>query len=142
MSQSAIVLPAALQAVMSVLLLFLMGPARARSLRESKLTIEDHSVRLGINPWSDRAMQVSNNYKNQFELPVLFYAVVAFALVLKQADTIMIGLAWTFALSRLAHTAVHVSSNIVRWRAIFFVLGAIALLAMWLVLVWRIWNGA
>ena len=33
---------------------------------------------------------------------MLFYAVVAFALILKGADTIMIVLAWLFVLTRLA----------------------------------------
>jgi hypothetical protein len=142
MSQSAIVLPAALQAVMSILLLFLMAPARQRSMRAFNLSLDDREVRLGLNRWTDEAIQISNNYRNQFELPVLFFAAVALALALGMADGLMLALAWTFALSRLGHMIVHVTVNVIRWRGLFFLIGAAALLVMWLVLAWRAATGA
>jgi hypothetical protein len=141
MSQSQIVLPAVVQALLSFVVLVLLGPARARSMRERKQTMEDADVRVGRNAWSEQALKISNNYKNQFELPVLFFAVVAFALILRQADAIMVGLAWVFALTRIVHAAVHIGPNVVVWRGLAFLVGAAALLAMWLVIGWRVLTG-
>jgi hypothetical protein len=141
MSETAILLPAAVQAIMSILLLLLLGPARARSMREKRQSLDDRAVRLGQNAWSDRAQQISNCYKNQFELPVIFFAAVAFTLILRQPDPVMLALAWTFAVSRIAHAGVHVTVNIVWWRGLFFLVGAVALLTMWLRLVWRVVAG-
>ena len=142
MSQSAIFFPVLVQAVLSLMLLPVLGVRRARSMREHRQQITDKDVELGRNAWTGEATKAANNYRNQFELPVLFFAVVAFALILKQADPLMIGLAWAFAATRLVHAAIHVGPNVVRWRALAFIVGAAVLLTMWLVLGWRIWAGA
>ena len=141
MSQSAIFFPALVQALLSIGLLFLLGPARARSMRAAKQSVADRDVALGQNPWSDEATRIANNYKNQYEVPVLFYAIVAFAILFKQADGLMTSLAWVFALSRLVHTAIQVGPNVVMWRAAAFLVGVAALLAMWLLLGFRLWTG-
>lgn len=140
--QSAIIFPALVQALLSLLLLPVMGAARSRSMQENKQTIDDNDVRLGRNPWNDQATKIANNFKNQFEVPVLFFVVVAFALILKQADGWMTSLAWLFVLSRVAHTAVHLGTNVIKWRAFAFLIGVATLLTMWLTLAWRVWNGA
>ena len=141
MSQSAIFFPVLVQALLTLAVLILLGPARARSMREQKQQLTDDDVRIGRNTWSEEATKVSNNFKNQFELPVLFYAIVAFALALKQADPVMTSLAWAFAVSRLVHAAIHVGPNVVMWRGVAYMIGAVALLAMWLLLGWRVWAG-
>lgn len=141
MSQSAIFFPVLVQALMSLLLLPLMGRARARSMRELKQNLTDKDVELGQNKWTEEASKVASNFRNQFEVPVLFFAVVAFALIYKQADALMTGLAWVFAVSRLLHAAIHIGPNVVMWRAVAYLVGVVAVLAMWLVLGFRIWTG-
>ena len=78
---------------------------------------------MGRVAWPDDAAKRAANYRNQFELPVLFYAVVAFALITKGADTLMIVLAWLFVLTRIVHAAIHIGPNKVRWRSPAFALG-------------------
>ncbi len=141
MPQSAIFFPALVQALLSIGLLFLLGPARARSMRALKQAIGDKDVALGQNAWSEEATKIANNYKNQYEVPVLFFAVVVFAVIYRQADGLMTGLAWVFAVSRLVHAAIHVGSNVVMWRATAFLVGVATLLAMWLLLGFRLWTG-
>ena len=65
-------------------------------------------------------------------LPVLFYAVVAFALITKGADTLMIVLAWLFVLTRIVHAAIHIGPNKVRWRSPAFALGFLIVALMWI----------
>ena len=142
MSQTAIFYPVLVQVLLTLAVLIMMGGARSRSMRETRQRLDDKDVQLGRNVWSEEATKVANNFKNQFELPVLFYAVCAFALLLRQADGVMIGLAWVFVVTRIAHTVVHVGPNVVPWRAAAYLLGAFAVLAMWLILGWRVWTGA
>ena len=141
MSQSAIIFPALCQAVLTLVILIVMGWARARSMRALSQKIDDSDVRLGQNTWTEEATKVSNNYKNQYEVPVLFYAVVGLALALKLADPLMIGLAWVFALTRVVHSILHIGPNSVPSRGLFFLIGVVAVLAMWLVLGWRVATG-
>lgn len=141
MSQSAILLPAVVQALLTMTVLILLGPARARSMRAERQNLEDDDVRVGRNRWSDQALKVSNNYKNQFELPVLFFAVVGYALIIRQADGLMTDLAWAFVVSRLIHAGIHIGPNVVVWRGLAFLIGAVVLAIMWLLLGWRVWTG-
>ena len=63
---------------------------------------------------------------------MLFYAVVAFALIAKGADFFMIVLAWLFVLTRLVHAAIHIGPNKVRWRSPAFALGFLIVSIMWI----------
>ena len=137
-----ILYPIFLQVFLTFAVLLLMGRARARSMRETRQTLTDRDVMLGRNTWTDDAAKCGNNFKNQFELPVLFYAAVAFAMLLKQTDTVMVTLAWAFALSRVVHAAIHIGPNIVAWRGGVYIFGFIALAAMWVILAIRVIGGS
>ena len=132
MKPTAILFPVFLQVALTLGVLIAMGPARAQSMREHGQKLTDDDVRIGQNVWSTQAVKVAKNYANQFELPVLFYAVVAFAMITSAVDVAMIGLAWAFVLSRVAHTAIHIGPNVVMWRGTAFLVGFIALVLMWL----------
>ena len=132
MKPTAILFPVLLQVALTFGVLIAMGPARARSMRENGQQLSDDDVRLGRNAWSDQAVKVAKSYANQFELPVLFYAVVAFALITSAVDGLMLGLAWIFAVSRVAHAFVHIGPNVIMWRGAAFLIGVLALIAMWL----------
>ena len=129
--------PAATQALLTIAVLILLGPVRARSMRQARQTLADADVRLSRNRWSDEAQKVANNYRNQFELPVLFFAAIAYAMILGQHDIVMVSLAWVFVASRIAHAAIHIGPNVVAWRGTAFLLGAVVLTMMWIRLVWR-----
>jgi len=70
----------------------------------------------------------SDNLKNLFEMPVIFYALVLYLLVTGTADGIYVTAAWTFAGFRVLHSAVHCTVNIVMLR---FTLYALSSLALW-----------
>lgn len=73
-----------------------------------------------INRWS-------NNFKNLFELPVLFYAVCLVLLAMGKVDSGYLALAWSFVALRVAHTAIQCSVNIVRLRFAAYLLSSLAL---------------
>lgn len=81
------------------------------------------------------SMFVRNNLANQFELPVLFYAACLSLFVTGGVTAVTLVLAWFFALSRIAHAWVHVTSNRIRYRRPIFTLGYLSLAGMWIGLV-------
>ena len=132
MTPTAILWPVLVQVILTLGVLVAMGPARAQSMRENGQKLTDDDVRIGQNVWSAQAVKVAKNYANQFELPVLFYAVAAFAMITSAVDVAMVGLAWICVVSRVAHTVIHIGHNVVMWRGTAFLVGFVALALMWL----------
>jgi hypothetical protein len=74
--------------------------------------------------------QVSNpsdNLKNLFELPTVFYALVLYLHATNQVDAAQLGAAWVFFLFRTMHSAVHCSFNFIPLRFVLYVISAVAL---------------
>ena len=82
--------------------------------------------------------QVANAFQNQFETPVLFYALVALAVLTRKADLLFVVLSWLFVLSRLVHAYVYATTNTLLVRFRIFLAGTLVLLAMWIVFAARI----
>lgn len=136
-SQNVILIPVLVQVALTLVVMVLMGAARSRSMRERHKRMQD--IALASNDdWTDEAVQCANNFKNQFELPVLFYVCCLFALVTRMVDAWLFALACLFVLTRIAHTLIHVTSNVVSRRFAAYLAGAALLLAMWLMLGWRV----
>jgi hypothetical protein len=132
MTQVAIMYPVFVQVLLTIVVYGSLFAARARAVRNMDRKRGSPDIAMGTVAWPDDANKRANNQRSQFELPVLFYAVVAFALILKGADTIMIVLAWLFVLTRLLHAAIHIGPNKVRWRFPAFAVGVLIIAIMWL----------
>ncbi len=137
MPSTALFWPAFAHVILIIVVMFIMGQRRARSFAQRKQTMGDVAMNRA-DDFDDEATKAANNYKNQFEMPVLFYAAIAFALALKQADALFVGLAWVFVTSRAIHAFVHLTNNVVAVRAASWLVGVIALLAMWTTMAVRI----
>ena len=132
MSQVDIMYPVFVQVLLTITVYGMLAVARARAVRGMDRQRGNPDLAMGRVSWPDDAVKRSNNQRSQFELPVLFYAVAAFALILKGADTLMIVLAWLFVLTRLVHAAIHIGPNKVRWRSPAFALGLLVVAVMWI----------
>jgi hypothetical protein len=86
---------------------------------------------LGQPNWPARATQIGNCYKNQFELPVLFYILIALALPLRHADLVIVMLSWVFVVTRFVHAGIFVNSNDLNRRSLAWFAGVLVLFAMW-----------
>jgi hypothetical protein len=76
--------------------------------------------------------QLGDCFSNQFEIPVLFYALIALALPLRHADLVIVLLSWVFVITRFAHAGIFVTSNNIQHRGMAWFAGVLVLLAMWL----------
>jgi len=75
--------------------------------------------------------RASDNFRNLFELPVLFYAAVFVAMSTHLVTPISIALAWIFVVLRILHSAVHCTYNRVMHRFVLYVAGALVLFTWW-----------
>lgn len=136
MSDVRLLYPVFVQIALTFVLLVAMGRARARSARRGEVKIKD--IALGQRAWPDRVTQISNAFHNQLELPVLFYVLVAFVIITRTADTVLLLMAWAFVALRLLHAWIHVTHNNVIRRFYVYIAGGVVLIAMWVVFAVRI----
>ena len=83
--------------------------------------------------------RAADNFRNLFELPVLFYAAVFVAMLTGLVTPISIGLAWAFVVLRVLHSAVHCTYNRVMHRFLLYVAGALVLFTWWAYLAMEAW---
>ncbi|MGO4705450.1 MAPEG family protein [Microvirga sp. 2MCAF38] len=136
MSVTAVLLPVFVQVGLTFVLLFWMARSRIGALRAGELKVKD--VALGERNWPTRAQQVSNCFQNQFETPVLFYALVAFALITRKADLVFVVLSWMWVASRIVHAGIHATTNRISPRFKAFAVGVVILLLMWIIFALRL----
>jgi hypothetical protein len=135
---------------------FLFLPAAAMAALTSLVWIRLYVVRIGqmrrerIHPQavatsaqaSAKLTQsaAADNFRNLFELPVLFYAGVLLAAHLDVADGVTLALAWAFVALRAVHSAVQCTVNHVMSRFVAYVLATLVLFALWVRLACALWS--
>jgi hypothetical protein len=129
MPLQAILSPLFVEVVLTFALMLWMGALRQGDYRSGAVKPQDIALR--EPKWPARTTQVAHSFSNQFELPVLFYVLTILALVTKQAGLLFVILAWVFVVCRVLQAYVHVTSNIVRLRGAFYIVGAVVLMVMW-----------
>lgn len=76
-------------------------------------------------------VQPADNFRNLFEVPVLFYALVAMAIAVGFVPPWLAYGAWAFVVLRVAHSVIHCTYNKVYHRSAVFIAGFALLLALW-----------
>lgn len=136
MSVQMILLPLFVQVLLTFFIGFYLAIQRRRALWGRQTRWQDIALR---EPnWPKDAMQAGYSFSNQFELPVLFYVLTILAMMTKQADLLFVVMAWIFVLSRVLQAYVHVTSNHVPMRGLWFAIGCAVLFIMWVIYVVRI----
>lgn len=128
MSEKLIFLPVLAQMVLTFGLYIAL--ARAKTRAQASGEVDELRRALHDDAWPEPVQQVKNCIRNQFELPVLFYALVLVLWSLGCAGILAQLLAWLFVASRLIHAWIHTGSNHVPARRRAFSLGVLVLMAM------------
>jgi hypothetical protein len=106
---------------------------RIRFITACKLNPQDLAIPGELARRSPPAVSnPSDNLKNLFEMPVLFYALTLYLFVTGQADAGYVYAGWIFASFRMLHSAVHCTFNLVLLR---FWLYAISTAALWFMVI-------
>lgn len=77
-------------------------------------------------------VQAADNFKNLFEVPVIFYLLVVLLLILNHWRPHYYYLMWAFVVARYAHSFVHCTYNRVIHRFYAFASSTIILLTLWI----------
>jgi hypothetical protein len=131
-----VLLPVFVLVGLTFALLLWMAGARRQAIVGGETRMRD--VALGQPNWPARTTQVGNSFKNQFELPLLFYALIALALPLRHADLFIVLMSWVFVVTRFLHAGIFVTSNDMRHRSLAWFAGVLVLFAMWIYFALRI----
>jgi hypothetical protein len=95
---------------------------RSKKVRASKyVLVEDEP--------SDLA-RMTNNLRNQFELPVIFYGLVLALVAINRVTMLDVVLAWIFVIGRIVHHFVHTRTEDVLLRPRVFAIGMTAVVLM------------
>jgi hypothetical protein len=129
MSLQMVLLPVFVLVGLTFALLLGMVGARRQALVGGETKIRD--IALGEPKWPNRATQIGNCYRNQFELPLLFYVLIALALPLRHADLFIVLMSWVFVVIRFVHAGIFVTSNDFGRRSMAWLAGVLVLFAMW-----------
>jgi hypothetical protein len=78
--------------------------------------------------------RAADNFRNLFELPVLFYLSLVVAALTAQVTMPVLALAWLFVALRIVHSAIHCGYNKVMHRFQAYFAGGVALWLLWAVL--------
>lgn len=105
-----------------------VGEMRARRIRPQQLATQKQS---GLTL---EHVNSADNFRNLFEMPVLFYVVCIAALALDATGAILLSLAWAFVALRAVHSAIHCTYNRVTHRFAAYTASSLVLFGMWLVL--------
>ena len=79
----------------------------------------------------EEAAVTARNLNNLHEMPTLFYAGVAIAFAAGHTGALLVTLAWAYVALRYLHSAIHLTTNRVRWRFRAFAMSWLVLVAFW-----------
>lgn len=134
--QQALLLPVFLHVLMTIGLAVASAMARRKALLAGRARVKE--VVIDSRAFPDDVRKLGNNYDNQFQLPLFWYAGVAFTLILNAGDVVLVGLSWAFFVLRVGHSFVHVGRNQLVRRFYVFTAGAIVLTVYWLWLAFKV----
>lgn len=121
--------PMIVQAFVTLVLYVVMSRARIASIKQGRAKASD--FRLPNRDEGDETRAIANAVTNQFELPVLFFAVCLAAHAAGTVNALLIALAWCFVITKTAHSYVHATSNKLRHRRPIFIAAFFTVTLMW-----------
>ncbi len=142
MSEHAILFPVLAMAALTFAIGIVMARRRFREMRERRIRPQEVASAAVMSTML-KDTGPADNFRNLFELPVLFYTAILIIYSAKLATPLYIALAWLFVGSRLVHSIIHCTSNRVRYRFYAYLFGFFTLVAMWALLAWDLlWRSA
>lgn len=128
MNSTLILLPVVVQIILTLVMFIFLAVRKAKAIKAGEA--DTRKTALNNDAWPDYVLKVSNNIRNQFQTPVLFYILVFAFLATNSVTLTVLVLACIYALSRIFHAYVHIGSNYVPLRLRLFLVGSFALFAL------------
>lgn len=114
--------------VLTAIVWFVLYAKRIPAMKKARIPVQAYTTPDKIVEVLPEAINYpAYNFKNLFELPVLFYVLCLTLYVTGSVDQIYVVTAWVFFGLRVLHSFVHCTSNIVMLRFYLYAAGALAL---------------
>ena len=127
--EQALLAPVFLHVLLIVVVGIITLRSRIAAVKLGKASLK--KIAIDNNAWPEEALKPANNMNNQFQVPLLWYAVIGLLLVMQKADVVAVGLSWVFLVSRVFHSIEHITTNNIRRRMPLFLFGLAAVVCMW-----------
>lgn len=128
MDQKLIFLPVLAQVFLTMLVYIGITKAKIRAVSQGR--VDESRRALYQDAWPEDVVKYTNNLRNQFESPVLFYVLCFVLWAIHAVDLACLTIAWAFVGSRIIHAYVHTGSNYVPVRKKVFMIGCVLLLVL------------
>ena len=129
--------PAFAMVALTTVVMFCMFFERTRQMRAERIHFREipSSSQMAARFVDTRA---ADNYRNLFEMPVLFYLALLVAALTGLVTPVSLGLAWAYVALRAVHSAIHCGYNRVLHRFYAFLASNLVLWTLWAWLGWRL----
>lgn len=128
MESKLIFYPIISQIILTFIMYIRLTIVKHRALANSEIDLDRRA--LHSDAWPDSVLKTSNNLQNQFESPVLFYALCFMLWALNSVNVFSLLIAWGFVFLRVLHAFVHTGSNTVAIRKKVFMTSTILLIVL------------
>jgi hypothetical protein len=129
-STQELVLACAAMALLCGVVLLRLLLVRVGEMKARRLGMQDVSTSLQVTAGLSK-VQAADNFKNLFEVPVLFYALCALLLATQQASPGMVQAAWIYVGLRWLHSLIQCTYNNVTHRFGVYFISTMWLMGMW-----------
>lgn len=128
-----IFLPLLLPVFALVLLVFIVAVTmlRARIAEMKRLRIHPQKFATSAGTAQLECAAIADNFRNLFEMPVLFYLLVVLLMITGQQGMVFVALAWLYVALRYVHSFIHCGYNKVIHRFYAFAASVLVLAVMW-----------
>ena len=113
-----------------------LGEMSARRIDPQSVRTSRHAAGVLEN------VAAADNFRNLFEVPVLFFAACGVLLATGRVGSLALDLAWAFVALRALHSLIHISYNRVLHRFAAYALSTLCVFALWAVIAFDFWRGA
>ena len=111
-----------------------IGEMRARRIRPQAMATSRTAAEALQN------VAAADNFRNLFEVPVLFFAVCLALAVTDTVTPLQLVLAWSYVGLRAIHSFIHITYNRVMHRFAAYLASMVCLFFMWGVFAASLWN--
>ena len=130
MSNEMILEPMVAMLVLTAVVWFFMFARRLTAMQRLGKPAQTYATPDTISLLPEEVNYAAYNFKNLFELPVLFYAVCLYLYVTASVDQFYLVCAYLFLVFRALHSIIQCTINNVRLRFAAYAVASLALLAM------------
>ncbi|MDH5391840.1 MAG: MAPEG family protein [Gammaproteobacteria bacterium] len=133
-----ILLPLLAQVLLTAIVWLVMYQTRIAEMRKKNINAQALCNSADAARLLKSVAAVSDNFSNQFEMPVLFYLAIITLYITRTADQLMLILAALYVVFRYLHSIIHITYNQVMHRFYAYLISSLILWTMWVIIAYRI----